>query len=380
MSYKQFFTLPADRTYFNTAYMGPVPNAARDAGVKAVIDRSQNFWQISPSDFFSGTEQLRERVAQTICAPTQNVAFIPAVSYGIEIAVKALKVRCDREIVYPQDDFPSNVYPWQAWCKSSGAKLICVPRPENFDWTSAVLAKITDRTDIVSVPINDWSDGTLFDLKSISKACKRVNAKLIVDASQSLGSFPIDVREFDPDFLVSVGYKWQLGPYGLSYLYVSDRWLEAEPLENGWLNRKGSEDFSRLVEYQDEYQPGARRFDCGQRAQLILTPIALESMRFLQDIGIDTVFAHNASLTTIFRERLAELDFQVPPAERLAGHMVGVRHRNWLDMQPLAAALKQNGFSVSARGTALRISPHIYNSLEDVDKLCTALKRIKEKV
>lgn len=375
MSFKHLFSLPQNLTYFNAAYMGPVPNSARDEGIKALIRRSQDIAQITPDDFFSGSERLRKEVGQALKVPAANIALIPAVSYGVEIAVKALAPGRDREILFPQDDFPSNIYPWQNWAKLSGAKMVCVERPSDFDWTRAVIERISDKTDVVSVPLNDWSDGTRFDLAAISKACKKVGAKLVVDVSQSLGAVPLNITGFDPDFLVSVGYKWQLGPYGLTYMYVADRWFGAAPLENGWLNRKGSEDFSRLVEYQEDYQPGARRFDCGQRAQLLLTPIAIESMRFLNEIGFEKIFSHNQGLAARLHSELSKLGFDLPPRERLTGHMIGARHKAFADMRPLATALKENGFAVSARGTALRMSPHIYNNMDDVEALCAAIAK-----
>src|SRR5581483_5991752 len=117
-----------------------------------------------------------------------------------------------------------------------------------------------DRTAVVTVSNCHWTDGSLIDLYRVGERARQVGAAFVVDASQSLGAYPVDVARAQPDFLVTVGYKWLMGPYGLSYLYVAPRWRErGVPIEESWLTRAGSEDFARLVDYTESYRDGARR-------------------------------------------------------------------------------------------------------------------------
>ena len=150
---------------------------------------------------------------------------------------------------------------------------------------------------IVSVPNVHWIDGAFVDLAAIAARCRELGARLVVDGSQSVGALPLDVGAIRPDFLVTVGYKWLLGPFGLGYLYVDERHHAGEPIEQNWINREGSEDFSRLVDYRDEYQPGARRFDVGQRTSFMLTPMAIAALTQILDWGVETIYRELRAIT-----------------------------------------------------------------------------------
>jgi selenocysteine lyase/cysteine desulfurase len=365
-SFQDFFQLNKEIVYLNAAAWSPMPIASAQAGVDAITRRTARYWETNPSDFFDASERLRSKIAGLWGTMPRNIALVPSVSYGVETAVKNLRVKPGQEILVPQDDFPSDVYPWIESARRDGARLNFVHRPENGDWTSAFLACISPRTALVSVPLADWADGAYFDLKQISRRAKEAGARLIVDVSQSFGVVPFSISDFDPDFMFSVGYKWQLGPYGMAYLYVADRWLDGQPLENNWLNRRGSEDFSRLIEYRGEYQDGARRFDAGERSQFHLTPMALESMNLINELTVAAIFAHVTSLVADIYEGMQGLGFILPPAQFLAGQMLGARHRHWPDMNPLIKRLRERGVYVSARGSAMRIAPHLYNDRQDV--------------
>lgn len=333
-------------------------------------------WQLQPSDFFTGCDQLRVLVAKLLKGKADNVALVPAVSYGVETAVLNLPLKAGQKILMPEGEFPSNVYPWQRVCTEVGAEIVFVPRSPNYDWTEAFIAAIDFQTAIVSVPQTDWSDGSHFDLARISAKAKSVGAALIVDISQSFGVSPIDINSFDPDFLFSVGYKWQLGPYGVSYMYVADRHLNGQPLENNWVNRRSSEDFTRLTEYTGEYQVGARRFDSGQHSQFALNPMAIEALKTLNEITPEKIFAHIHGLNEVLVRGLTSLGFEVVPVQRRTGHMIGARGPAGLCVKDLCGRLREKNIFVSVRCNSLRISPHIYNSIQDIEKLLRELQRL----
>lgn len=365
-AFQDHFQLNKEIVYFNAAAWSPMPIASAQAGLDSITKRAARYHELTPHDFFEASERLRSKVAALWGTLPGNVALVPSVSYGVETAVKNLRLKRGVEALLPQADFPSDVYPWLESAMHEGARVCFVARPEVGDWTSAFLERIGPQTGVVSVPFADWTDGSYFDLKQISRRCKEVGAYLVVDVSQSFGAVPFAISDFEPDFLFSTGYKWQLGPYGLAYLYVADRWLEGAPVENNWINRRGSEDFSRLIEYRPEYQDGARRYDAGERSQFHLTPMALESMKLLHDLTVPAIFAHVTSLLADIYEGMQGLGFVLPPAQFLAGHMLGARHRNWPDMNPLVKRLKDRGVHVSARGPAMRVAPHLYNDRQDV--------------
>ncbi|RYF39755.1 MAG: aminotransferase class V-fold PLP-dependent enzyme, partial [Cytophagaceae bacterium] len=180
-------------------------------------------------------------------------------------------------------------------------------------------------TAIVSVPQTDWSDGSHFDLLKISAKAKSLSAALILDISQSFGVSPIDIRAIDPDFVFSVGYKWQLGPYGIAYMYVADRHLSGRPLENNWVNRKSSEDFTKLTEYTDEFHVGARKFDSGQHSNFALNPMAIEALKVLNELTPKAIHEHIVSLNEVLVRGLENLNFEVVPKHFRTGHMIGAK-------------------------------------------------------
>src|SRR5207248_2798284 len=134
-------------------------------------------------------------------------------------------------------------------------------RCDDGSWTESILRAIDADTAVVSVPVCHWTDGARIGIEAVARRARSVGAALVVDASQSLGVTPFDVHELDPDFVVSVGYKWLLGPFGTSYLYVAPRHQGARSIEEAWAMRRGSQDLTRLTEYQTEFRHGARRFD-----------------------------------------------------------------------------------------------------------------------
>ena len=135
---------------------------------------------------------------------------------------------------------------------------------------------------------------------SVAARCREVGSALVIDATQSLGALPLDLAAIRPDFLACAGYKWLLGPYSLGYLYVAPRWQDGRPLEHNWIARTGSENFAGLVDYQDGYQPGARRFDVGERANFGLMPAGIagleQLLRWGQPAIIETLAARTADI------------------------------------------------------------------------------------
>jgi selenocysteine lyase/cysteine desulfurase len=194
----------------------------------------------------------------------------------------------------------------------------------------------------------------------------------VVDGTQSLGAMPFSVADVRPDFLVTTAHKWLLGPYSFGFCYVApDRW-QGMPLEENWLNRAGSEDFARLVDYRDEYQPGARRYDMGAASNFILAPIAAAALSQLRIWGVADIAATLQTTTGRIAKRAAELGFRVPQDAVRAPHMLGISLASGLP-DGLPATLARDSVFVSVRGDAIRIAPHLYTSEADLERLFSAL-------
>jgi selenocysteine lyase/cysteine desulfurase len=235
-----------------------------------------------------------------------------------------------------------------------------------------VLGEIDGGTAVVAVPNSHWTDGSLLDLSRIGAAAREAGAALVVDGIQSLGAHPFDVAEVRPDFLVASSYKWLLGPYSVGFLYAGEGYREGMPLEHNWINRRGSEDFSGLVHYEDAFQPGARRYDVGERSNFALLPMAAEALRQILDWGVDNVSETIGALTDSVEEKAEERGIASIPKERRARHMIGLRLGP--EAPPdLAARLAAQNVFVSVRGESVRVSPHLYNTEADAERLFAAL-------
>lgn len=364
---RHLFDLPDEVAYLNCAYMSPLMTRVVEAGLQGVRRKARP-WQITPRDFFTGSEAVRALFARLVGASADDVAIVPAASYGIAVAARNLPLARNRTIVVLAEQFPSNVYAWREAARAAGAELVTVGRPADGDWTRPTLAAITGRTAVAALPHCHWTDGGLLDLVEIGARCREVGAALVVDLTQSAGALPFDVGRIRPDYAVASSYKWLLGPYSLGFLYVAPKWQQGTPLEYNWIAREGSEDFAGLVDYRDGYQPGARRFDVGERSNFQLLPMAEAALGQLLDWGVEAIAATLAQKTAAIAERARSLGLTSVAQPLRAGHYLGLRFPGGLPAG-LAERLAAGQVFVSVRGNSLRVTPHLYNTDGDVEKL-----------
>ena len=373
---RELFEMPEGVAYLNCAYMSPQLRTVREIGELAVARKSRP-WEITPHHFFEDVENARALFARLVGAETDSVALTPSVSYGIAVAAANVEVREGQEILILEDQFPSNVYQWRELAKRRGAKLVIVPRPADHDWATAILGFLDENVAVVAVPNCHWTDGSLVDLTRVGERAREVGAALVVDGIQSLGAYPFDVEEVRPDFLLTSVYKWLLGPYGVGFMYVDEAYREGTPIEHNWINRRGSEDFSRLVDYQDAFQPGARRYDVGERSNFVLLPMANEALRQILDWGVENVAETIGGLTDLIEEEARQRGIEAVPAKRRARHLIGLRLGPRVPAD-LAARLSEEKVFVSVRGESVRVSPHVYNTEKDVKRLFEVLDQVND--
>ena len=299
---RSLFDIPRDVAYLNCAYMSPLLHSAIEAGIGGMRAKARP-WTITPTDFFSDVEIVRRLAATIIGCDANDISLVPAASYGIATAMQNLSLASNQEILVLEEQFPSNVYGWMELARRSGAKLKTVPRPADDDWTQAILNAINSKTALAALPHCHWTDGSLIDLELVSVSLRKYDAALVVDATQSLGAMPLDINRIQPDFLVAACYKWLLGPYSTGILYVAPKHQNGQPIEPGWANRAGSEDFTALVNYRDEYQAGARRFDIGERSNFALLPPLIVGFQQIIDWGVDAIQETITGMTDIIANR-----------------------------------------------------------------------------
>jgi selenocysteine lyase/cysteine desulfurase len=371
---RHLFDLPEDVAYLNCAYMSPLLKRAVEAGQQGMARKARP-WTLSQADFFTESERARALFARLIGATADDVALVPAASYGLAVAAANLPLGRGERILTLADQFPSNVYTWRELAQRAGGAVVVVPEPEGGDLTRAVLDALDERVRIAALPQCRWTDGALVDLERVAARCRELGTALVLDVTQSLGALPLDVGAIRPDFLVCPGYKWLLGPYSTGFLYVAPRHQDGRPLEESWIGRAGSEDFARLVDYQDAYQPGARRFDVGERANFALLPPAIVGLEQLLAWGVAAIAATLAARSREIAARAADLGLASAPEGLRAGHFLGLRLPGRVppDLLPRLAAEQ---VYVSVRGDSLRVTPHLYNHARDVERLFAALHKV----
>ena len=366
------FDLPDGVAYLNCAFMAPQLRRVSEVGI-AAVQRKQRPWRIGPADFFDHLERLRGLFAQLIQGDAEGVAVVPAASYAVSTAAANVSASGESRIVVLADQYPSNVYPWHDLARRSGASVVAVERPDDGDWTRAVVESIDERTVAVAVPNCHFMTGALIDVATIGEAARTVGATFVIDATQSLGVLPLDVNEVGADMVVAAGYKWLLGPYSVGYAWTAPHCRDWRPLEHHWAGREGSEDFAHLTSYTDTFRPGARRFDGGEASNFVLLPMALAALETVTEWSVERVAATVEPLTAAVVNGAAAIGLPVH-AEPHARHIVGLR----LPVGSPAAVvqgLAEAQVHVSLRGESLRISPYVFNTADDVERLLAALRR-----
>ena len=368
------FEIPDGITYLNCASMAPQLRSVTEAGLRAVRTKASP-WTLSGPEWFAASEELRSLAAQVLRTDSDAVALVPAASYGIATAAANVPLSPGQTIVILHQQFPSNVYSWFELAEKKGGRVLVVQRESGMDWTEALLQAIDERTAIVAIPQCHWTDGSKVDLERVGERVRAVGAALVIDASQSLGVVPLNLDRIQPDFLTAVGYKWLLGPYALGYLYVAPKWREVGvPLEQSWIARAGSDDFSRLVDHTAAYRPGARRFDMGESPQFVLAPMAIAALQQVLAWGVERIQQTLSLLTEKAAQLAMELDYSVVPREQRSAHMIGIQPRG-ANPAALSEALREANVFVSVRGDSIRIAPYLYNDADDIERLFSVLRR-----
>ncbi len=383
---KALFSLDPDECWLDSAYMGPLPDRVRDAGMAALARRAFPVG-ITAGDFFAPAERVRAMLARLVGADPERIAFVTTATSGFALLEKNLRPEPGANVVLLGDQFPSNVYAWRRW-RARDVELRMVVAPDaplraiagepgrTARWNDAVVEAIDARTRLVSIEQAHWTDGTLFDLARIGARCRQVGAVFAVDATQTAGAMPIDVDALGIDALVVHCYKSMLASYGLGFVVLSERFADGEPLDEGWLVRAGSDDFAGLVDYQDAYAAGMRRYDTSLRSNGMLIDMLDAACELLLQWRPERIRAYLLDIEAGFAERLAASGYEIAaPADR-AANLFGVRLPSGMAPGEVREALAARRIRVSVRGSAVRVAPHVFNDEADLDRLAAALESL----
>ena len=374
---RSHFELPDTAHYLNCAYMSPLATRVIEAGIRAIRLKAVPT-SIGPTDFFEGADRARASFARLIGAGApERVAIIPATSYAVATCARNLDLRAGQNVVTIAEQFPGTVYTWRSMAQKTGAEVRTVEAPEGEErgrrWNERILEAIDADTAIVSIGSVHWTDGTAFDLEAIGERAREVGAAYLVDGTQSIGALPFDVQKIQPDAVIVAGYKWLMGPYSIGCAYYGPRFDGGEPLEETWIARRGSEDFAGLVDYQDEYQPGAIRYDVGERSNFQLMPMLNEALEMVLEWTPEAIQEYVTALTAPLFAQALGMGYTIEDEPYRSGHLFGLRVPDHISIDAIKGRCAERGVSVSQRGTSIRVSPHVYNTPADIDALLDAI-------
>ena len=380
---KSKFKIPENICYLNCGYMSPFLKEVEKIGHQAVTQKCFPY-EITGEDFFNNSNQLKKLFAQLIHAKDfKNIAIIPSVSYGIATVANNISLKKGEEILVIDEQFPSNIYSWQKLADLYQGKIIVAKAPKiqkgrSKKWNKNLLELINDNTKVIAIPHVHWSDGTLFDLKTIKEKATKHQALLIIDGTQSIGALPFSIQEIQADAVICAGYKWLFGPYSIGLAYFSDTMCDGNPIEENWINRKNSENFAGLVNYEKEYQPKAGRFNVGEMSNFALTPMLIKSIEQILDWKPKNIQEYTREISKDAIKKLQDLGCFIEEENYRSHHLFGVYLPKNINIDVLKDTFKKNHIFVSFRGNAIRISPHLYNTKEDFNRLVNCFEQAKK--
>ena len=363
---------PGNKVYLNNASTGPLPARAIAALDEWARLRAEP-WRITFEMQFGALERSRALCARLVGASPDEIALMVNTSYGINLAARALPLRAGDVVLSFDREFPANVYPWMALARSSGVRLAQLPAPGGAPDEDALIAAL-DRPRVRAVTVSwvGFSSGYRVDLARIGRACRERGIYFVVDAIQGLGAAELDVRACDIDVLACGAQKWLLSPWGSGFAYVRRELVrELEPQAVGWMAVRDSDDFTRLCDYDLTYRDNARRFE------VITLPFAdfagmNASLELLLELGPGAIAAHVEGLTALVAEWAESQGMRATPADaaRRAGIIAVVPPG---DPAEASERLTSAGVIHSLREGAIRLSPHCYNTREEVERALEVL-------
>jgi selenocysteine lyase/cysteine desulfurase len=378
-SQRALFDLPREICYLNAAAWSPLPLRSQEAGRIGVARKGQP-WRLDPEFPAQQFARARTAAARLIGADPEDIALISSVSYGVATAAKLIEIPARSRVLLLEDDHSSPVLEWMTRGEAAGFSIDVVRRPEDGNWTAALLAAIarpaTAPLALASISSVHWSDGGAVDVDRVAAALRACGAALLVDATHAAGVMPLDVKALDPDFLVFPTYKWVLGPYGRAFLYVAKRRQNGVPLEQTAYSRRGVSAEQTTYLADTSFVAGARRFDMGERDHFISLEMASIGMEMMAEWGSCAVVERLAWLTGRLADGLRNLGVATVPDERVrAPHVLSLGFPRGMPEGILSRLAAENVY-VAARLGRMRISPHVYNDEEDVDRFVTAFREL----
>jgi len=368
------FPRHSGRTYLNAASVALMPRAAEEAIVEWQRDVARNgtvnFGENPEETVFQG---LHESAARLFGATPDDIAVAASFSELLGSLAWALAPASDTNVVGTEVGFPSTLYPWVRVARRTGCQIRLAPSRDMRVDPDELVGQIDEYTAVVCVSHVEFGSGQRFDLKQLAAAAHAHDALFVVDATQSAGAIPIDVRQDDIDVLITAGYKWLCGPFGAAVMVLAPH-LHTR-FDPGLVGFRSHQKLWDLAPVRMELPETARRFEYGTMGYGNAIGLA-RSMDTLMEVGVERIAAHNLDLATQLIDGLEArgADILSPQAGDERTSIVSMRLPD-TDSGKVAAQLNASGVVVSGRNDFVRFSPHLYNTAEDIARALDELDR-----
>lgn len=368
---RELFPVTRSLVYLNHAAVGPLSTRACEAMEWHARDQ-RDFGALHWRQWYAEYEHLRVGAARLLGANPEEVAILKNTSEGISFVAEGFPWQRGDNVITTDIEFPSNFTPWKA-LERRGVECRVVTTRDGVYTVDDIEQLCDARTRIVAVSSVAFHNGFLSDLDAIGALCKRRGILLCVDAIQSLGAIPIDVRHSNIAFLSSDGHKWLCAPEGASIFYVAAEHRDKlQVLENGWTNieRRG-----KFLNAPTDLLPDARRFEAGS-----LNTNGIYGLRaaidLLLDVGIETIAEEMVRITTHLAEELERAGWRIRSPRPVRSGIIGATPQTVDSMTLLRTHrhLEEQGIVCAPREGMLRFSPHFYNDERDVARVIEAIR------
>jgi len=366
-----------DATYLNTSGQSPMPRVSIRA-VQAALEAKKYPHHKADSTFFEVPNRIRATIARLIGGKPEEVAVTSGASAGVAAVAYGLSWKPGDEVITTKGEFPLQYTTWKPMEEREGLKLKIVSPRERFINADDLIRALTPRTRLVSVSLVRFDDGSLLDAARVAAACHAQGALLLLDVSQCCGAMAMDVHKLGADFIVSSGYKWLLGPFGTGFFWVKHEHLQkVRPGPFYWMAVAGSDNFANLNFDDPKPAPSAKRWDAAEWASYFNFNLAAmdASVDFVERMGPEKVIAHNRKLIELLFERLPKDRFVLasPADEARRGPYGCFAARSTEKTAEVYAHLRKENVIVSLREGNIRVSPHLFNTERDIDRLISVV-------
>jgi cysteine desulfurase/selenocysteine lyase len=368
----EFAALDGRGIFLNSASVGPLPACSVKVLAECNADRARpDTWPVERINVILNAS--RALTARLINASAEEIALMPNTTTGLNVAARALPLAPGDIVLTFDGEFPSNIYPWLRLSENGVVLERIPPTPEGWPDEGRLHERLLDqRVRAVTVSLTQFSNGYTVDLGALSRATRAMGKWLVVDAIQGVGQVPVDVQATPVDFLACGAQKWLLSPWGTGFLYVRrELCTQLEPTFAGWAAFMGSDDYTRLTSYDPRPWPDARRFELLTFAVQDFAAMNT-SLELILGVGVDAITRHTRALHQPIVDWAARNGAAItsPQGER-GSAILCVRPRG--DVAAAYARLHAAGVHSSLREGSIRLSPHLFNTPDEMVALAAVL-------